>query len=67
MVAGAGPRVEDYGPGASGSILRVMYTQFQGHAWPGSRSVRPERLLSPDLSQLDATTQISEFFDQWSL
>jgi hypothetical protein len=43
-----------------------MYAQFQGHAWPGSRSVRPERLLGPDLSQLDATAQISEFFDQWS-
>jgi polyhydroxybutyrate depolymerase len=64
---GPGVKVEDYGPGWSGCFLRVMYVKIQGHGWPGGRSLRPERLLGPDLSSLDATAAVWAFFQQWSL
>ena len=59
--------VEDYGPGPSGGLLRVMYVRGQGHAWPGGHSLRPERLFGPDISRFHATSAIWSFFQPWSL
>jgi polyhydroxybutyrate depolymerase len=63
----ANPGVElfDY-TGWNGSLLRVMYVKNQGHNWPGSKAIRPERVLGPDLSTLDATAEVWSFFSQWS-
>jgi polyhydroxybutyrate depolymerase len=58
--------IEDYGPSPSGTLLRVMYVRGQGHAWPGGHSLRPERLLGPDISHFHATEAIWAFFQQWS-
>jgi polyhydroxybutyrate depolymerase len=66
QVPGHHVNVEDYGPAQSGSLLRVMYVRGQGHGWPGGHSLRPERLLGPDLSHLNATATIWDFFQQWS-
>jgi poly(3-hydroxybutyrate) depolymerase len=43
-----------------------MYVRGQGHAWPGGHSLRPERLLGPDISHFPATEAIWAFFQQWS-
>jgi len=61
-----GVKVEDYGPGSSGSVLRVMYVKNQGHNWPGGRGLRPERMLGPDVSSLNATAAVWNFFQQWA-
>jgi polyhydroxybutyrate depolymerase len=66
QVPGYHVNVEDYGPGQSGGLLRVMYVRGQGHGWPGGHSLRPERLLGPDLSHFNATGAMWEFFQQWS-
>jgi hypothetical protein len=67
LVTSQGVKVEDYGPSYCGSVLRVMHVHFQGHALPGGRSLRPERLLGPDMSHLDATMAAWTFFCSWSL
>jgi polyhydroxybutyrate depolymerase len=66
QIPGHNVKIEDYGPSESGTLLRVMYIHGQGHAWPGGHSLRPERLLGPDISSFNATGAIWEFFQQWS-
>ncbi len=66
QVPGYHVNVEDYGPSEAGSLLRVMYIRGQGHGWPGGHSLRPERLLGPDISHFNATQASWEFFQQWS-
>jgi polyhydroxybutyrate depolymerase len=61
-----GVAVQDYGPGASGGLVRVMHVRGQGHGYPGGSGWRGERLLGPDAGNLDATPNVWAFFQMWN-
>lgn len=47
----------------NGTEIKVIIIEGHGHHWPGGKSLLPEFLVGPNSENLDATTEIWNFFN----
>jgi polyhydroxybutyrate depolymerase len=57
-------QIMDYGPGRDGVKMTGWVLPGQGHNWPGGKPLLPEELMGPNLSTVNATEVIWNFFRQ---
>lgn len=63
-ISSNGIRIETYGPGRDGAVVRYVAVDGLGHTWAGGKSILPEAMVGPRTDKLSATDLIWEFFAQ---
>lgn len=53
---------EEYPSKTGGPILTVLLLEGQGHQWPGSKSFAPVAAMGPNITKLNATDTLWDFF-----